>query len=271
MPGAIIDTRPLKKGDWASPTANDVRGPCPLLNSLANHGHIPRDGRQIHLDELKAALRTHVGLSAPLAALLSHPVFLERQVSKPSGGLLSKIWAIVRNPWVLMKRAALREVGQVDRRGVPCIDLDQLARPGVVEHDVSLTRRDFNEGDNVSLQPDLVEAMLASSSDGGKTISLDDLLVYRQQRLADQKERNESVKFGERQARVAYGELAFAVGLFGDGERVSVDRVRAVFGEERLPVKEGWRTQGGGWLSGFGIVRLMRGIEDVKRRVKAMA
>ena len=169
-----------------------------------------------------------------------------------------------------MKRAALRNVGQVDAQGVPCIDLDQLSKPGVVEHDVSLTRKDYNEGDNVTLQPDLVAAMLASSSAGGKTISLDDLLVYREKRMEEQKARNERVVFGDEQQRVAYGELAFTVGLFGDGQRVDVERVKAVFGEERLPVREGWSTEAGGWLSGFGILRLFKGIADVKKRVAAM-
>ncbi|EME38644.1 chloroperoxidase-like protein [Dothistroma septosporum NZE10] len=29
---------------WQAPGANDIRGPCPGLNSMANHGYIPRNG-----------------------------------------------------------------------------------------------------------------------------------------------------------------------------------------------------------------------------------
>src|SRR5688572_1910296 len=238
--GAVIRT-----GDWKAPTADDLRGPCPMLNSLANHGYIPRDGRQIRLAELKAALTAHAGLSSPLAALLSNPVYLERLPRDgPKSGLLGTIWEVLSNPWTLMRRAALREVGQVDGEGVPCLNLDQLARPGVVEHDVSLTRKDYGEGDNVTLQKNLVEALLKSSSDGGKTISVDDLIKYRETRMNEQKERNpRGVRFGDQQQTVALGEVAFTVGLFGDGKRVQVERLRAWFGEERLPMREGWKAE----------------------------
>ncbi|KAJ6582149.1 Chloroperoxidase, partial [Mycena capillaripes] len=30
-----------------APTATDVRSPCPGLNTLANHGYIPRNGKNI--------------------------------------------------------------------------------------------------------------------------------------------------------------------------------------------------------------------------------
>jgi hypothetical protein len=29
---------------YASPTASDIRGPCPGLNAAANHGYLPRNG-----------------------------------------------------------------------------------------------------------------------------------------------------------------------------------------------------------------------------------
>lgn len=29
---------------WVAPGPNDIRGPCPGLNSLANHGYIPHSG-----------------------------------------------------------------------------------------------------------------------------------------------------------------------------------------------------------------------------------
>ncbi len=38
-----------------------------MLNSLANHGYLPRDGRSIRVDELTAAMHDVVGLSSALA------------------------------------------------------------------------------------------------------------------------------------------------------------------------------------------------------------
>lgn len=29
---------------WQAPGPDDLRGPCPALNSMANHGYIPRNG-----------------------------------------------------------------------------------------------------------------------------------------------------------------------------------------------------------------------------------
>ncbi|KAJ7496555.1 Cloroperoxidase [Mycena latifolia] len=42
---------------WIAPKATDLRSPCPGLNTLANHGYLPRDGRNISIPMmLKAAI-----------------------------------------------------------------------------------------------------------------------------------------------------------------------------------------------------------------------
>ncbi|KAK1246486.1 hypothetical protein MKX08_000288 [Trichoderma sp. CBMAI-0020] len=40
---------PLDPGfyDWQPPGPEDSRGPCPALNSLANHGFLPHSGKNI--------------------------------------------------------------------------------------------------------------------------------------------------------------------------------------------------------------------------------
>ncbi|KAI9595483.1 hypothetical protein BDF19DRAFT_442116 [Syncephalis fuscata] len=47
---------PFKKAE------NGARSPCPLLNTLANHGYLPRDGRNINSKALNSALG-HINLS----------------------------------------------------------------------------------------------------------------------------------------------------------------------------------------------------------------
>ncbi|KAF9025431.1 Cloroperoxidase, partial [Hymenopellis radicata] len=32
---------------FIAPGPDDVKSPCPGLNTLANHGHLPRDGKKI--------------------------------------------------------------------------------------------------------------------------------------------------------------------------------------------------------------------------------
>ena len=35
---------------WRAPSADDERAPCPMLNTLANHGFLPHNGRDITRD-----------------------------------------------------------------------------------------------------------------------------------------------------------------------------------------------------------------------------
>lgn len=42
---------------YQPPTANDVRSPCPMLNALANHGILPRDGKNIPPKDYVEALK----------------------------------------------------------------------------------------------------------------------------------------------------------------------------------------------------------------------
>jgi len=57
-------------------TSNDARAPCPALNMLANHGYIPRNGRNISFIQLVRALHEVYNLSYLLAILLSAVGFL---------------------------------------------------------------------------------------------------------------------------------------------------------------------------------------------------
>lgn len=42
---------------YEAPGPNDSRSPCPALNTLANHGYLPRDGKNIRPDVLQLALQ----------------------------------------------------------------------------------------------------------------------------------------------------------------------------------------------------------------------
>lgn len=51
---------------WSPPGAGDVRSPCPGINSLANHGFLPHDGKGITIPDLIAALDTALKYISPL-------------------------------------------------------------------------------------------------------------------------------------------------------------------------------------------------------------
>jgi len=38
---------------------NDSRSPCPALNALANHGYLPRDGKNISPNVLQRAVQVY--------------------------------------------------------------------------------------------------------------------------------------------------------------------------------------------------------------------
>ena len=136
----------------------------------------------------------------------------------------------------------LRDIDQRDSEGVKCLNLDQLARHNALEHDVSLSRRDHAQGDNCTSQKDLVAAIVSSSTDG-RYVSTTDFAALRVHRLQQQKQENPSLDLGRTHLITTSGQVAFLQTMFGVGfpkYRVPVSYMKALFEEERLPVREGW-------------------------------
>ncbi|KAL8824044.1 MAG: hypothetical protein Q9191_005341 [Dirinaria sp. TL-2023a] len=239
-----------KRGTYIPSKPTDIRSPCPAVNALANHGYIARDGRNIRASELHAALG-ELGLGSFMSTVFTYPPFIELptdpQPSPPSW------WDMISSPFAhALGGFAMRRPGQTDADGVAVLDLDQLARPNVVEHDVSLSRRDFAQGDNIRRQPDLISNLLAASSNGEK-ITLIDFVKLRKDRLAEQRRVNPKLHFQAWQNQLACAEVALILKVLGDGSEVPVDYVKAFFQEERLPREEGWKKRV--WWS-LGLVEL---------------
>lgn len=255
----------LKKGTYAPSGKDDTRGPCPLINSLANHGYINRSGRNIHASQLNAAMN-EVGLSKALGTVFAQPIFNEHRDPKEAklrkkSSLLARLWAFIRNPWIIMAAFGMRRRGQVDARGKKVLDINQLAIPGVVEHDISLCRRDHQqEQGSVVLQQDLVEDLLASSTDG-KVLTMEDLAAFRKRRIQRQLDDNPGLKYGAQEHQVGCTEIALILDVFGNGKSIPCSYARAFFKEERLPVREGWRKR---WLWTLGFLELARSVSKVQ-------
>ncbi len=57
---ALAHAFPTGKYFYQRPGPNDARSPCPGLNTLANHGYLNRDGRNIRGDDIiNAALQVY--------------------------------------------------------------------------------------------------------------------------------------------------------------------------------------------------------------------
>lgn len=48
---------------YQPPEPNDSRSPCPALNALANHGYLPRDGKNIPPEVLQRAIQVMIFIS----------------------------------------------------------------------------------------------------------------------------------------------------------------------------------------------------------------
>lgn len=72
---AVVQTLTGKKKtaavdhSWQPPTPTDRRSPCPMLNALANHGYLPRDGKDVSLADLVTGFKESINL-APEATFL---------------------------------------------------------------------------------------------------------------------------------------------------------------------------------------------------------
>ena len=109
-----------KKGDYQPPNATDLRSPCPVVNAFANHGLIPRDGRNVRAEELNAAMN-ELGLGIAIRKVLVWGAFLERYDNPPSG-----IWDFIRRPLAYMHwHFGIRDINQKDSSGVACQNLEQ--------------------------------------------------------------------------------------------------------------------------------------------------
>ncbi|KAH6616892.1 Chloroperoxidase [Boeremia exigua] len=60
---------------WIAATASDSRGPCPMLNTLANHGYLPRNGRNITVEMFAEAIHTALGWSPQFGTVPANNAF----------------------------------------------------------------------------------------------------------------------------------------------------------------------------------------------------
>ncbi|KAI4252583.1 MAG: hypothetical protein LQ352_004204 [Teloschistes flavicans] len=220
----------LQKGTYAPSEPNDLRSPCPIINAFANHGLIARDGRNVRRSELDAAMRD-IGLSIIVRKALISGSFIPRRDEKPAG---SGIWGALRHPWEWVQwQFGIRSADQKDSNGMACLNLDQLNRHNAIEHDGSLTRCDETQGNNHTVQLDLVRQLLQASSDG-EIITTDDFAGLRSRRTEQQRTDKTRLCFPWFLRYVTAGEIAATQRVFGDSSKDYAILVRqgAVRGRE---------------------------------------
>ncbi|KAF0683623.1 Aste57867_24329 [Aphanomyces stellatus] len=197
---------PDQFNNWTATDATNS-SPCPFVNSFANHGVIPRTG--ITIDSLKAALST----------FQADETLIKFLTGSTTQGLFK------------------------DVDGTQQATLADLGTHNVIEHDASLSRQDAAAGDAIHLDPELLAALIAHSSDG-QYLTKEHLAHYRAIREEHSKANNPDFKFDLKQQFVAYGEAALLLLALKDTTgNIRIDWLKMVFEQEKLPLELGWTVR----------------------------
>lgn len=196
---------------WSPPGPGDVRSPCPGLNSLANHGILPHNGKGLTIPILIKALDYGMNVGADFATVIG------------AAGILSV-------PGDLL--ATSFDLNDIDEHNFP------------IEHDASLSRADYNlnDGNNYSFNQSIFNTVLAYY-DGMENTSIPVAAKAKLNRVKTETARDPKFTYTPQQFVLSYGETALYISVMGDPETgvAPLEYVKVFFEQERLPYAEGWR------------------------------
>lgn len=216
-PRRVIPTgKPGAGGDWDKyvympPVESDSRSPCPALNTLCNHGILPRNGRNLKFTELQPILADAYNLSPSLTF-----------------GLLNIIAKMFEKDYFH-----------------DSVDLELFGTHNVIEHDASFARHDnYIQPDQSVPSVDLIKAFLSSATGAAvvghqrvRIITPADISAFLRQRRVECQKLNPqySLKFVHK--AFSSNNSAIMYDTFGG----RVDDLRTWLTEERFP--QGWQPR----------------------------
>jgi len=210
-----LDVAPYKYVDNGH---SKSRSPCPFLNSCANHGILPNDGKNIRL-EVFARLLKKAGVADKLASTLVDQI----------------------------KKIAVTNNGKDSTRPVDAIDLADLIPHGLIEHDLSISRWDVvtpAAGDNFA-DGKLMGKLIAFTSkfatdngNDGKTITLSSLGAWHNERKRlELEERKHTPASDFRTKFLCAGEAFLLLNVLGRDGQISVKDANTFLFHEKFPEK----------------------------------
>ncbi|KAJ7044861.1 Peroxidase, family 2-domain-containing protein [Mycena alexandri] len=228
----------LAVGEWAAPGPNDVRSPCPGLNSLSNHGYLARDGRNVRAIDIITAMDEYLGI-------------------KVDFGFLQTLGAGFRGAFVFLPDFSV---------GLESYDALTNSH-NQIEHDASFTRNDVffdlvaRGVDPESINNDAIPHMhspavnltlvdfLVGFSKDGQTLTVDDIADARHGRLRSTVALNPTAVLHSKQTGGMWREAGFMSLVLGNVDgAVRVDWLREWFVNERLPTALGWQKHNAGLI-----------------------
>ena len=217
-------TFPPTGNEFIAARQDDIRSPCPAINTLANHGFISRDGRDVIVEDLAQALEDVYRVSA--TTLLNGPIAA----------------AITLNLTETKNGNDVLTIDQLFQNSDSAEALNPNRNRGLAqEHDSSFFRLDSDLlGDrfpSASLIHDFFEA------NDGLTLDVEEVMEYQRMRVKDSCDRHENdnppttrpYTAGHRGGMAIQGALLFVLGQSQRGhDRVS-SNVQMIVRDEELP------------------------------------
>ncbi|KAF2190095.1 Cloroperoxidase [Zopfia rhizophila CBS 207.26] len=162
------------------PTSSDR--PCPMLNTMANHGFLPRNGLTISMDVLAAGMKGGVNLAEDATRLVGVKALIASTIGGPN-----------------------------------TFNLDDVNKQGVIGHDGSLSRNDIF-GDNHSFNQTIWNSTASHFTES--TISITTTAAARKARLAEAAAANPEFSMTAGDAQNSIIESALYLSVFANGPRV---------------------------------------------------
>lgn len=171
-----------------------------MVNALANHGYLPRDGKNVSMLDLITGFDKAVHLSLDATLIVGFKA-LETSTT---------------GSWTTFH-------------------LDDLNKHGIIEHDGSLSRNDIYFGDNHSFDPGVWAGVKAFFGDKD-IIDLSTAARARAARLQAARAANPKFTFEEKDARASFIETALYLSVMKDPTKDGARRdwVETLFGKQLL-------------------------------------
>ncbi|KAF5359306.1 hypothetical protein D9756_003057 [Leucocoprinus leucothites] len=224
-PGPLNDTSTKLVNDyahpWRAPSPNDMRGPCPGLNTLASHGYLPRNGIATPAQIINAAMEGF-NMENGIARFVTYAAFL-----------------VDGNPVTNLMSIGGKSSGTGQDPPQPAI-VGGLDTHAVFEGDSSMTRADAFFGDNHSFNQTLWDEFVALSNEfGGGKYNLTVAAELRIRRIQDSIATNPTFSFVAPRFFTAYAESVFPINFFIDGRQkggqLDLDDAISFFRDMRFP------------------------------------
>ncbi|KAK5636267.1 hypothetical protein RRF57_011979 [Xylaria bambusicola] len=207
FPVAVLGAAcPYGPGSFEPEKETDTRGVCPMLNALANHGFLPRNGRNINENQTVTALNTALNLTPDFGRFL----FTAARLSNPKPN----------STW---------------------FNLDHLDRHNLFEHDGSLSRQDAYFGQWSRFNETVWNWTMDYWT--GDILDVQIIANGRAQRSMRSNLTNPDFAISELGNAFSYGENAAILSILGDKVTETCPKIFAdyLFRNERLPYAVGWQ------------------------------